>query len=441
MEQGDAVDVVLLAPGLDDPVRVAQRLHSLDRDGAVIVLAAAGTAPEVRHALSVAPFLGGDVTMATDEDPAALAQALTEAAARTRARREDAAGRSERSETPPPLSARYIGTLLDSVPIGLVTLDERGAVIGWNKRTGEMLGVPEVEALGQEFAGLFPETDRVRLDALIESLANAGIDDAGQVFERGERAFELTGARFAIRSGERGTLLILQDVTKRHRAERELELQQALMAAQADSSLVGIAVVTVDGSLQRINRRWSEIWRLDEDPMHGDRDLGLRTMLEQVVDPEGFIAGISELTRRGEGEFRDEVELKDGRAIERYATHIRDAEGRVVGRIWFHTDISAHRHQEDSLRFLADATNLLSSSLDYQTTLRRVADLAVSKIADWCAVEIVNPGSHQNEYAVAHADPAKLDFARAFRERYPQDPDTGAVAVAIRTGESQVYPV
>jgi PAS domain S-box-containing protein len=440
VETGDAVDVVLLAPGLDDPVRVAQRLHSLDRDGAVIVLAAGGTAPEVRHALTVAPFLGGDVTTATDEDAAALAQALAAAAARTRARREDA-GRAERSETPPPLSARYIGTLLDSVPIGLVTLDDGGAVIGWNKRTGEMLGVSEVEALGREFATLFDDDDRPRLDALIESLGSAGIDEEGQVFERGERAFELTGARFAIRSGESGTLLILQDVTKRHRAERELQLQQALMAAQADSSLVGIAVVTLDGSLQRINRRWSEIWRLDRDPKHGDRELGLRTMLDQVVDPEAFVAGISQLTRRGEGEFRDEVELKDGRAIERYATHVRDADGRVIGRIWFHTDISAHRHQEDSLRFLSDATNLLSSSLDYQTTLRRVADLAVSKIADWCAVEIVNLGTHQNEYAVAHADPAKLDFAREFRERYPQDPETGAVAVAIRTGESQVYPV
>ena len=39
VEQGDAPDVVLLAPRLADPVRVAQRLHSLDRKGAVVVLA------------------------------------------------------------------------------------------------------------------------------------------------------------------------------------------------------------------------------------------------------------------------------------------------------------------------------------------------------------------------------------------------------------------
>ena len=37
-------------------------------------------------------------------------------------------------------------------------------------------------------------------------------------------------------------------------------------------------------------------------------------------------------------------------------------------------------------------------------------------------------------------DPAKLEFARQFRARYPEDPETGAVAAAIRTGESQVYP-
>src|SRR5204862_7851785 len=116
-----------------------------------------------------------------------------------------------------PLSARYLGTLLDSVPIGLVTLDGDGAVIGWNKRTGEMLGVPEVEALGSPFTELFPEEDRGRLAELIEKLGSSGFAGDEPAFGRGERCFEVTGARFKIRSGERGTLLLLQDVTERVR--------------------------------------------------------------------------------------------------------------------------------------------------------------------------------------------------------------------------------
>ena len=437
VEQGDALDVVLLAPRLADPVRVAQRLHSLDRQGAVVVLAEVGGEDELRHALDVAPFLEGDVSMLAAPEAGTLVDVLAAAAQRTRERREAAAERKKRRDTPPPLSARYLGTLLDSVPIGLVTLDEGGSVIGWNKRAGEMLEVPEVEALGAHFADFFAP-DRERLDVLIEGLGSAGIEDEGEVFERAGRSFELTGARFAIRSGESGSLLILQDVTKRRAAERELELQRALMAAQADSSMVGIAVVTLDGSLERMNRRWTEMWGVDAELIRTDRERATQIMLDQVVDPEAFIAGTRALAESGGGEFRDEVALVDGRTIERYATHVRAESGELIGRIWFHTDITAHRREEESLRFLADATNLLSSSLDHETTLQRVADLAVPRMADWCTVEIAEKGGHR-PVAIAHADPERVAVAREFRRRYP-DTSTGAVSKAIATGESLVFP-
>jgi PAS domain S-box-containing protein len=399
VERRELFEVVLLAPRVADPVRVAQRLHSLDRLGAILVLADAGAEAELRHALEVAPFLGGDVSLIVAGDAEALFDDLAAAALRTQARREEAAERKKRRETPPPLSARYIGTLLDSAPIGLVTLDQGGSVIGWNKRAGEMLGASEVEALGTEFAQLFEERDRERLSTLIADLGTSGIQDEGQVFERGGRSFELTGARFAIRSGENGALVILQDVTKRLAAERELELQRALMAAQADSSMVGIAVIALDGSLERMNRRWTEIWGVDADMIRNDRQRAVQKMLDQVVEPDKFMAGITEFAESGGGEFRDEIALKDGRTIERYATHVRDHAGRLLGRIWFHTDITAHRREEEALRFLADATDLLSSSLDYEATLQRVAELAVPRIADRCVVEIATTAESVSDTA------------------------------------------
>ena len=86
MESGDPVDVVLLAPRLADPVRVAQRLHSLDRTGAVVILATLEREPEIRHSLEVAPFLEGDVTCVA-LPAAGVAQVLADAAERTRLRR------------------------------------------------------------------------------------------------------------------------------------------------------------------------------------------------------------------------------------------------------------------------------------------------------------------------------------------------------------------
>ena len=389
-EDRERPDVILLMPPIADPVRVAQRLHSLDRDGAVLVMAEPGGEADLSHALQVAPFLEGDVSMVSARDTDRVVDIVASAAARTQDRREAGAVR-HRHETPPPLSARYLGTLLDSVPIGLVTLDESGRVIGWNKRAGDMLAIAEVEALGSSFSELFAP-DSARLERLIGGLTTRALGSEGQVFERGGRSFEITGARFAIRSGEGGSLLILQDVTKRKAAEREVELQRALMAAQADSSEVGIAVVTLDGELERINKRWTEIWGIDADTIRNDRARAMKAMTEQVVDPDAFVAGAERLAATGDGDYRDDVVRKDGRVIERYATHVRNEAGVVIGRIWFHTDITAHRREEDALRFLADASNLLSSSLDYEETLQRVAELAVPRIADSCTVEMAGHG-------------------------------------------------
>ena len=227
LERGELPDALLLAPDLPDPVRVAQRIHSMDRDASLVVAVTRERDTELRHAIETAPFLGGDIEVVTERG-ADLADTLAQAAARSQARR------AEHDRVVPPLTAQYLGTLLDSAPIGVVTIDSRGAVIGWNRRAGEMLDVSEVEALGARFADLWPASEGDRLQELIAGLHAGGLDAAGQTFERGEHAFEITGARFATRPGEAGAILVLQDVTQRVAAERELRhtaktLQESLL--------------------------------------------------------------------------------------------------------------------------------------------------------------------------------------------------------------------
>jgi PAS domain S-box-containing protein len=93
----------------------------------------------------------------------------------------------------------------------------------------------------------------------------------------------------------------------------------------------------------------------------------------------------------------------------------------------------------DRLAFLLRASELLSESLDYEETLRQVADLAVPNIADWCSIELVEPDGEIKPVTVAHVDPDKRRLARELRERYPPDPN-GATGIAqvVRTGRSEV---
>lgn len=91
------------------------------------------------------------------------------------------------------------------------------------------------------------------------------------------------------------------------------------------------------------------------------------------------------------------------------------------------------------LEFLANASQVLASSLDYRTTLSRVATLAVPTLADWCAVEMIEDGQLRT-LAVAHVDPAKVGLAQALQERYPPDPSVPAGAPHVaRTGVSELF--
>jgi PAS domain S-box-containing protein len=120
---------------------------------------------------------------------------------------------------------------------------------------------------------------------------------------------------------------------------------------------------------------------------------------------------------------------------------IRNEAGRLIGVVLVFRDVShdkIHRVRRD---FLAKAGEVLASSVDYQVTLSAVAQVAVPTIADWCAVELVDPGARvPHQAAVAHVDPEKLKFARELGQRYPPDPDAprGAPHV-IRTGKSELY--
>jgi signal transduction histidine kinase len=96
--------------------------------------------------------------------------------------------------------------------------------------------------------------------------------------------------------------------------------------------------------------------------------------------------------------------------------------------------------QQQRAAFLAEASAVLASSLDWQATLEGVARLAVPTIADWCSVEVPEsfaPGA--TPVAVAHVDAAKVRHVLALRRRLPDPHAPGGVAAVIRTGRSELY--
>jgi len=92
---------------------------------------------------------------------------------------------------------------------------------------------------------------------------------------------------------------------------------------------------------------------------------------------------------------------------------------------------TAHRTE-----FLGVAGKALASSLDYQLTLTKVAELAVPFFADWCGVNIVDDKGVMRRLVLRHAG-VKAEVARDVQKRFPAARNP-AVRLAVRTRKSQL---
>jgi signal transduction histidine kinase len=103
------------------------------------------------------------------------------------------------------------------------------------------------------------------------------------------------------------------------------------------------------------------------------------------------------------------------------------------------------RRREGTMRFFAEASTLLSSSLDHVSICERLAHLVVPSFADWCGVELAESGagagggSELRPIAIAHVDRGKVEIARQMRLRYPPEPTAARGPHAVlRTGRAEL---
>jgi signal transduction histidine kinase len=98
------------------------------------------------------------------------------------------------------------------------------------------------------------------------------------------------------------------------------------------------------------------------------------------------------------------------------------------------TRTTERERAERRLRFLADASSHLASSLDYDTTLERVVWLAVPALADWCFVDMLEDDGEIRRVEVAHADPTRAADAEVLRGYPPDRRASQGIAQVLRTG-------
>ncbi|MGC2398930.1 MAG: response regulator [Acidobacteriaceae bacterium] len=152
---------------------------------------------------------------------------------------------------------------------------------------------------------------------------------------------------------------------KPNKDEFHLSLIQAINHASPD----GILVVDSDALVLSHNQRFLDIFHIPKEcvqpadtTVRADDQPILSTFLDRVRFPEVVLQRIRELYADPGLNDHCEIELKDGRTVERHSSSVRGEKGRYLGRVWFFRDITTHKSVEAILRRAKDEAEVANRS-------------------------------------------------------------------------------
>ena len=182
-------------------------------------------------------------------------------------------------------------------------------------------------------------------------------------------------------------------------------------ALEAIIDIAPDAVIVLDDAFRivRYNRGAERIFGWQEADMLGeplDRLLPLATRAVHRSHMRGFASGAQEARRMGErrviaGLRRNGEEFPADASISRVT---------VAGERTFMVmlrDVSERKRAEDRQRMLAMAGWVLAGSLDEESTLATVAEMALPLLGDWSLVQLFTEDGQVRRVAASHADPTR----------------------------------
>jgi signal transduction histidine kinase len=214
---------------------------------------------------------------------------------------------------------------------------------------------------------------------------------------------------------------MIWDITEQHPDVAEAgPLLRNTLEATAD----GILVVDRAGNITSYNQRFLSLWDIpNELALKGSDQRLIRHVLDQLEEPEQFLAGVHTLYANPERESLDVLRFKDGRVFERYSRPQRVAFA-IVGRVWSFRDVTERERLLAAMSLLVDASRLLAS-LDVRSALDAVVRVAVPRLGDACVIELFG-----EQIRVSHA----VDPAHTFSPAWPPEVLAGESTLSEHDG-------
>jgi PAS domain S-box-containing protein len=153
---------------------------------------------------------------------------------------------------------------------------------------------------------------------------------------------------------------ILTDITDSKNFERELSLSKILLTTAIESSPDAILIVDASNRIIMFNRNFVELWNIPQELVDAGLDEPvLKTVAARMKNESEFRAHVRYLYDHPEIKSHEELELSDGRVVERHSGSLYDEQKKYLGRIWFFRDITEKRRAMDKIAAMA-RTDLLT---------------------------------------------------------------------------------
>lgn len=318
-------------------------------------------------------------------------------------------------------SERRFRALFDNALEGILILDNQGLCVDANPGACAILRLPRASMLGKPFfqlaGGGAPEELQERWQQL---LAQGEYRGESRLRQPDGHILEVEySARAHFVPGQH--LAVIRDITQRKRSEAALRRSEALLRLVLESLPVGVWIADENGKILQGNPASQRIWggvRHVGPERYGEykgwwADTGQRIASEEW--------GLARALRKAESSFGEiiHIEAFDGKrkTIQHSALPMRSHEGKIIGALSVNEDITERIQVERELKLLAEASAVLSGSLELDTMIQGVARLAAAHLGDWCVIDLLE-GEEFHRAAAAHRRP---ELEAPVREllRYP----------------------
>lgn len=343
-----------------------------------------------------------------------------------------------------PIPDGLLAIVLERAGVGIVVLDSRGRIVVANLAFCELLGYGKDELVGRNELDLRHPEDISAEAGLFQELLSGSRTrytiDKRYFHKSGDVVWGRVTVTMLYDAAGDFAIAVVEDVTRKRGIEEAAE-----EARRAHERYALVARATNDVIWDWDAEHGMIVWNDALQTMFGYEPDQIDNRLQwwdshlHPDDRERVVYGINSIIEKGGSSWTDEYrfERADGSFAEVLDRGYiaRSEDGTPIRMIGAMLDVTERKRAERIATFMAEASAILASSLDYHATLARVAELTVPLLADWCFVDLRTGDQTYERLATVHEDAGRLELARSvYGDHAPEAAESDLVREVIVTG-------